>query len=217
MAKESSCKLQIGREKHEGNVRMEADHIDFAGATKYRFRIAEVTNPRLSGAALRFNFHGNPVSMTLSSERVAETWYECVMHPRSLADKLGVAAGSVVRVLNLDDAELSSSLAEKKIRVLSNGDGRCDMVMLGVERPAELRQLEGLVEDLPADGAIWVVLPKSARNITKANVFAAAKEAGMKNVEVVDFSENRAAYKMVCLPSTLRKRGGASQSAALKA
>ncbi|HWL92017.1 MAG TPA: hypothetical protein VNT79_00655 [Phycisphaerae bacterium] len=197
MAMESTCKLQVGRDRFEGQVRMEADHIDFAGATKYRFRIAELTNPRQSAETVQFNFHGNPVSMKLSSLRVAEQWIQCMLHPRSLADKMGVASGHVVRVLNLDDGELNTSLAAKKIRLLDNGDGCCNVVMLGVDRPAELRQLGGLVEDLHADGAIWVILPKSARNISKANVFAAAKDAGMKNVEVIDFSDNRAAYKMV--------------------
>jgi len=197
MAMESACKLQVGRDRHDGTVRMEADHIDFAGATKFRFRIAEISNPRREGDAIRFNFHGNPVAITLSSTKTAETWIEYVLHPQTLADKLGVVEGAKVRILNLDDAELNTSLATKKIRMQDNGDGGCDLVMLGVERAAELRQLGSLVDDLHQDGAIWVVMPKSVRTVTKQNVFAAAKEAGMKNVEVVDFSENRAAYKMV--------------------
>ncbi len=197
MAMESACKLQVGRDQFEGDARLDVDHIDFAGATKYRFRLAEIANPRRKGDTIQFSFHGNPVSLTISSVRAAEEWIEYVQNPQTLADKLGVGEGHTVRILNLDDSELMSSLESKKTKLLSSSNGRCDMVMLGVERAAELRQLGDLSRRLRPEGAIWVVLPKSVRTVTKANVFAAARDAGMKQVEVLDFSENRAAYKIV--------------------
>ena len=204
MAMESTCKLQVARDRYEGTVRMEADHIDFAGSTKFRFRIAEIASPRREDDTLRFSFHGNPVGITLSSLKAAEEWIDYIQHPQTLADKLGVVEGCTVRVLNLDDLELKTSLEAKKTRVLNGLGGRCDMIMLGVERASELRQIEDLTEELRDEGAIWVVLPKSVRTVTKANVLAAAREAGLKQVEVLDFAENRAAYKMV-RPRTVRK------------
>ncbi len=197
MAMESACKLRVGRDQYEGVARLDVDHIDFAGATKYRFRLAEIANPRRKGDTIRFSFHGNPVSIAISSVRAAEEWIDYVQNPRTLADKLGVGEGHTVRILNIDDSELMNSLESKKTKVLSNSNGRCDMVMLGVERASELRQIGDLSQRLRPRGAIWVVLPKSVRTVTKANVFAAAREAGMKQVEVLDFSENRAAYKIV--------------------
>ncbi len=209
MVMESACKLQVGKDRYDGRVRMEADHIDFAGSTKFRFRLAEITNPRRDGDLIRYSFHGNPVALSLGdSDRTGE-WIDYMLHPQSLADKLGVHEGNTVRVLNLDDSELISSLEEKHTKVISNSGSRCDMVMLGVERAAELRQIGDLTESLRSDGAIWVVLPKSVRTVTKASVSAAAREAGMKHVEVVDFSDNRAAYKMV-RPTPVRKKRGAS-------
>ncbi|MBK8269437.1 MAG: DUF3052 family protein [Planctomycetes bacterium] len=205
MAMESACRLQVGRDRYEGQVRMEADHIDFSGATKFRFRLAEISNPRREGEVIRFNFHGNPVGITLGAVHATGDWIDYIQHPQSLADKLGVADGHTIKMLNIEDVELSRSLSNMKVKVQTNGDGMADMVMLGVDRAAELRQLGSLVEELRDDGAIWVVMPKSVRTVTKANVFAAAKEAGMTNVEVVDFSENRAAYKMV-RPEVARKK-----------
>ncbi len=209
MAMESSCKLQVGRDRYEGLVRMEADHIDFAGSTKFRFRIAEIASPRREDDTLRFSFHGNPVGIIVDSVKTAEEWIDYIQHPQTLADKLGITEGCTVRVLNLDDFELKSSLEAKKTRVINGLGGRCDMVMLGVERASELRQIEDLTEELHEDGAIWVVLPKSVRTVTKANVLAAAREAGLKQVEVLDFAENRAAYKMV-RPRVARRPAGAN-------
>ena len=197
MAMESACRLQVGKDRYDGNVRMESDHIDFAGATKFRFRIAEIANPRREGDGVRFSFHGNPVTIRLPNNKTSESWMDYILHPQTLADKLGVCEGHSVRVVNLEDGELMSSLEQKNTKVLSDTRGQCDLVMLGVERASELRQLGDLTANLRPDGAIWVVLPKSVRTVTKANVFAAAREAGMKQVQVVDFSDNRSAYKIV--------------------
>lgn len=213
MAMESACRLQMGKERHEGDVRMEADHIDFAGATKYRFRIAELTNPRREADGIRFSFHGNPVTITLDAEGTAKTWIKYIQNPQTLADKLGVEEGNTIRVLNLnDDDELMGSLRDREVKIVAEGKRRCDMVMIGVERAAELRQIGLLAETLKRNGAIWVVLPKSARTVTKANVFAAAREVGMKQVQMLDFTDNRAAYKIVRPTNGRSKRSSANGS-----
>ena len=209
MAMEAACKLQVGRDHYDGKVRLAADHIDFTGTTKFRFRLAEIAHPSRDSDALRFSFHGNPVRITLDSVRTAEDWIDHVLHPLTLADKLGAQEGQTVRVLNLDDSELLSSLANKKAKLVSNSTARCDMVMIGVERASELRQIESLTQRLRPEGAIWVILPKSVRTVTKANVFAAAKEAGLKQVQVLDYSDNRAAYKIVRPSAPKKKRRAA--------
>ncbi len=207
MAMESACKLQVGRDHYDGKVRMEADHIDFSGQTKFRFRITEMTGPRRQDLNILFGFHGHGVTIELSSERAAQNWIEYILHPRTLADKLGVKDGHTVRVMNLDDSELMDSLQTKNTKLVSQPSSRCDMVMLGVERSSELRQIEDLSENLRPNGAIWVVLPKSGRTVTKANVVAAVREAGLNHVEVVDYSETQAAHKIVRNNLARNKRG----------
>lgn len=198
MAFESACKVQIGKDRYEGKVRMEGDHIDFSGPPKFRFRISEMRTPRRTELAIRFGFHGHSVVLELASLRAAENWIDYIQHPQTLADKLGVKEGNTVRVMNLDDIELISSLQSKNTKLVNRSSStRCDLVMLGVERSSELRQLEDLSETLRPKGAIWVVLPKTGRTVTKANVFAAAREAGLNHVEVVDYSETMHAHKIV--------------------
>ena len=210
MAMDSACKLQVGREHYEGKVRMEGDHIDFAGPTKFRFRLNEIRSARREDDSIMFNFHGNAVAIKLTSGRAADTWLDYIQHPQTLADKLGVKEGHAVRVLNLDDGELRNALETKKTTVVQQAADRCDIVMLGVERPSELRQLEDLSENVQPEGAIWVVLPKSVRTVTKANVLAAAREAGLRYTdEVVDYSETQAAYKIVRAPVIRRSQAPA--------
>jgi hypothetical protein len=210
MAMESACRLQMGKDRYDGKVRMEADHIDFSGNTKFRFRLTEITQPRQEETAILFGFHGYTVKIDLSNLKTTEQWIDYILHPQSLAEKLGVKDGHTIRVMNIEDNSLLSSLHGKKTKLVSNSEARCDMVMLGVERASELRQLEGLSENLRPDGAIWVVLPKSVRTVTKQNVFAAAREAGLVHVEIVDFSETQAAHKIV-------RNGHASKRSPVKA
>jgi len=197
MAMESACKLQVGREHYEGKVRMEGDHIDFAGLTKFRFRLNETRNARREEEAILFSFHGNAVGIRLTSGRAAEEWLDYIQHPQTLADRLGMREGTVVRILNLEDADLVSSLEDRKTRIVSNGGDPYEVVMLGVERASELRQIQDLLETMPPEGAVWVVLPKTGRMVSKANVFAAVKEAGLHHAEAIDYSETQTAFKIV--------------------
>lgn len=205
MAMESACKLQVGKEKYDGKVRMEGDHIDFAGNTKFRFRISEMRDPHQEDLCILFNFHGHAVIIELSSLRAAQNWIDYILHPQTLADKLGVKEGQTIRVMNLDDEELINALQSKNTKLVSRARSRCDLVMLGVERSAELRQLEDLGESLRPRGAIWVVLPKTGRMVTKANVVAAVREAGLSHVEIVDYSETMSAHKII-RPNAPKKR-----------
>jgi hypothetical protein len=214
MAMESACKLQVGKEHYAGKVRMEADCIDFSGQTKFRFRLAETSNAHREEDVIHFGFHGHPVTITLGDVKRAEAWIAYILHPRTLADKLGVKEGQSVRVLNLDDNELLHSLESKRAKFVQNPTARCDMVMLGVERASELRQIEDLTENLRPNGAIWVVLPKSIRTVTKANVIAFVREAGLNHVEVVDYSETQHAHKIVRRPQPKGRNG--SNSAATR-
>jgi len=196
MAMESACKLSVSRDRYEGRVRMEGGYIDFAGTTKFRFRLAEIRNPRQEGTSICFDFHGNAVEIVLS-ERASGRWIEYILNPQSLADKLGVRDGQTVRILNLDDPELTASLSAKSARLVNGTSQRCDLVMLGVERASELRQIGDLGETLAPGGSIWVVLTKALRTVTKANVITIAREAGLAHVKIVDYSETRAAYRIV--------------------
>jgi hypothetical protein len=208
MAMESACKLQVGKDRYDGKVRMEADHIDFAGQTKFRFRLTEIRNPQQDSEAISFGFHGHAVQIGLGNLRTAENWINYILHPQTLADKLGLRDGQAIRVQNLDDPELMSSIDSKKVRVVTSGVVRCDMVVLGVERASELRQVEDLLDNLKLDGVIWVVLQKTLRTVTKANVVAIVREAGLAHEGVIDYSESHAAHRIM-RPLGQRKRPAA--------
>lgn len=196
MGSESTCQLRIGREQYKGIARLEAEHIDFSGPMKFRFRFSEIRNPGRTGEDLTFNFHGHTVRLGIGER--SEKWLESILHPKTLVEKLGVKPGHLVRMVNFDDAELSARIVEHKGR-MAGRDARdpCDLILFAVERPAELRQLSAMLRELQPDGAIWVVIPKGNKNITQANVFGAAREGGLVEVKTCGFSDTQSAYKLV--------------------
>jgi len=194
MGNETVCTLRVGKDLYSGKARMDADHIDFVGPTKFRFRLAEIREPSYSSGALRFDFHGNKIALSVGDRTVR--WYDAVVNPKSPADKIGVRAGSKVRLVNVDDEAIVRSLTEAGARVIHEREDGCAAILLGVERAADLRHLERLAESLEPDGAVWIVIAKTSRAITQGNVVAAARQAGLHDVKAHSLTDAFMAYRL---------------------
>lgn len=203
MASESPCKLRMGREQYIGIARLDAEHIDFAGQTKFRFRFSEMRNPSLVDALLAFDFHGNPVRMDVGER--APKWLDSIRNPKSLSEKIGVRTGDVVRFVNFEDPILCEQIVQKDARMVgSEWKEPCNLIVFGVERPPELRQLESLAESVLPDGAVWVMLPRISKTITQSNILAAVRQAGLlDSIKPVTYSDSFTAYKVL---AAARKR-----------
>lgn len=212
MGMEAACNLRVGKESYRGRARMDADHIDFTGQTKFRFRLSEIREPSFASGTLRFDFHGNKIALSVGDR--TEKWYDAVIHPKSPADKLGVRAASIVRVVNLDEEAILDSIASKKAIITRDRGDSCEVILLGVDKPGDLKQLPSLAETLRADGVLWVVLPKSARTVTQGNVQAAARLAGLFDLRQVSLSDTHAAYRLA--RASARRNNGARTAAAAK-
>lgn len=196
MGSESQCHLRIGREQYKGTARLEAEHIDFSGPTKFRFRFSEIRSPGRAGGDLTFNFHGHSVRLGLGER--SEKWLESILHPKTLEEKLGVKPGHLVRLVNFDDRDLCARIEERKGRIAGReARGPVNLILFSVERPAELNQLKSMAREIEPDGAIWVIIPKANKNITQANVMAAARESGLVDVKVCSFSDTQSGYRLV--------------------
>lgn len=194
MGMEAACTLRVGSEQYAGKARLDADHIDFTGQTKFRFRLSEIRSPSYQAGALRFEFHGNKIALSVG-DRTAK-WYDAVMNPKTPAEKLGLPAGSRVRIINIDDEAIVSSLTEHGVTLIADRSDNCDAVLLGVERPADLRQIPSLADTLQPEGVIWLILSKSSRAVTQGNVQGAARNVGMTELKDVSVTEAFSAYRL---------------------
>src|SRR5262249_55790280 len=191
---EAACTLRVGSEQYMGKARLDPDHIDFTGQTKFRFRLAEIRDPAMAGGSLRFEFHGNRISLSVGDR--TNKWYEAVINPKTPAQKLGLHAGDRVRVVNIEDPVVLESLAEAKIDVTTDRVDDCDAILLTAERPQDLRQVPSLVEILAPTGAIWIFVPKTTRNLTQGNIVATARAVGMTDIRETSVSDLHNAYRL---------------------
>ena len=121
------------------------------------------------------------------------------MSTRPLLDKLGVKPSSKVCVVHLDDAGFISLLRERTSDiVLREPRTPCDLVFLGVSKPAELKRLNVIKTWIEPNGAIWVVRPKGGRSaIRDIDVIEAGLAAGLVDNKIASFSDTQGAMRLV--------------------
>ena len=73
----------------------------------------------------------------------------------------------------------------------------CDVLFFGAETAGELTEIKKLMPFLKKDGALWIVYPKGQKVITEGDVLSAGRNAGLKDIKVVGFSETHTALKFV--------------------
>ena len=118
---------------------------------------------------------------------------------RSLLDKLGVAPGARVAILNLDEPWFMGLLAERTADVtVGLPAAETDLIFLGAETGSDLLILERLRPQIRQNGGIWVVSRKGkAATLRDVDVIDGALAAGLVDNKVVSFSGTQTALRLV--------------------
>jgi hypothetical protein len=117
---------------------------------------------------------------------------------KSRLDKLGVAPGLVVSVLDVEDPSFHDAL-RARIGAFTERQpaGGSDLLFYGAHAAVDLERIPELKGSLKPAGALWVIRPKGRPEITEAQVMAACKKAGLVDVKVAGFSSTHTAEKFV--------------------
>lgn len=117
---------------------------------------------------------------------------------RSRLDKLGVKAGMRVALVGLDDAEFVKELKERTTDIEPERPRReTDMIVLRIERGADLKRLKTLQVWIKRDGVIWVLWTKGRKELGEGHVRDAALASGLVDVKVMAFSAALSGLKLV--------------------
>ena len=114
---------------------------------------------------------------------------------RSRLDKLGVKDETTVVVLDVADADFKAELAGRKVKVRRSGPA--DVVIWGLDEPADLARLPALIDWIHPAGALWAVWAKGRKELNENHVREAALDAGLVDVKVARFSDTHSALKLV--------------------
>jgi hypothetical protein len=198
MGLESNCSLVRGRTRIEGKALLETDHLLFRGdGERTKVMLGTATTAEERAGKLVLTHEQGTVTLVLP-DGVAAKWLSKIRNPRGLLDKLGVAEGARVAVIDMDDASFLEQLRQRTDDITGAPKGERDLIFLGAESAKALTRLADLRKRLVPNGAIWVVHRKGKDATLKdIEVFAAAKRAGLVDTKVASFSATHTAEKLV--------------------
>jgi hypothetical protein len=194
MGRDAIGTVRIGDRTGESKVLLETDELILRGAVKARVPFKALTAIEPGPDGLRLSWPGGTVTVELP-EAEASRWADRITNPPSLLDKLGIADGTAVVVLDVADEVFRAELAGRKVKVRRSGPA--DVVLWGVDEPADLARLPALIDWIHPAGALWAVWAKGRKELNENHVREAALDAGLVDVKVARFSDTHSALKLV--------------------
>lgn len=196
MGYEAPCTLHLDGRSTLGTAHLEQHDLVFRGGIRLAVPLKAITSARAAAGRLTVTWVGRTAEFAIGPP--AEKWADRITNPPSRLDKLGVKAGLSVLFVSLDDAAFADEVSRSGARILTRARaGTADLLFFGADQRASLGRLAKLVAAIASSGGIWVVRPKGRREITDADVRAAAGRAGLVDVKVVSFSGTQTAEKLV--------------------
>lgn len=186
MGQEIDCRMRYGGKTSQGKALLESDHLLFRGTERLKVLLKDLRAVKAADGILVLDFAGGPAELELG--KAAEKWAAKILHPPSRRDKLGLKPGTKVRFLGDFDADFRAELRDCTVVARA-----ADLVFLAAGRREDLAP----VAKLPAAAALWIVYPKGVTAIREAEVIAAGRAAGWKDVKVAAFSATHTALKFV--------------------
>jgi hypothetical protein len=186
MGQEIECRMRYGKRSLAGKAYLETDYVLFRGEERVKVAFQDLTSVNAADGILRLEFAGGPAELELG--KAAEKWAEKILHPPSRLDKLGVKAGSTVRLVGQFDGDFIEELRGRGAVIAK----QAEIVMLAAETRADLEVVREL-----GGGALWVIYPKGGGAIREIEVIEAGRAAGMKDVKVLGFSKTHTGLKFV--------------------
>lgn len=190
MGQEKDCVLRQGKRRLKGRAQLETDFILFRerppGNGRLKIDLQDLKRVVAEDGVLALEWTGASAAMELGS--AAAKWAEKILHPPTLADKLGIKPGVAVAIEgDFGEAILASAGPAVK--------GKSDLLFFQASESADLSRIERLKSRLKPSGAIWIVYPKGVKTIREAEVIAAGRAAGLKDTKVARFSESHTALR----------------------
>lgn len=203
MGAEMACKWRVGGKSFEGTALLETDYLLLRSASRLRISFAQVRAVEAKGPVLVLSLEAETVELSLGLAAAAK-WAEKMARPKGIVEKLGVRMGSKVLVVGTFPAPFVGELEAVGARVTvgTRGSGY-DQVLFSPGSIGGLAKIAPLATRIVPNGGVWVVYPKGRKDLREADVLAAGRGAGLKDVKVARFSESHTALRFV-IPVAMR-------------
>src|SRR5262245_64829269 len=96
MCQDLECRMRLGRRALQSKAYLETDYLLFRGEDRVKILLKDLRNVTAADGVLKLDFEGGPAALELGA--AAEKWVRRILHPPTLADKLGLKPGLTVRL-----------------------------------------------------------------------------------------------------------------------
>ncbi len=197
MGNEVNGAVRTGKERHQGKILLETSEVIFRGAD-FRIKIAfdEIRNIVACDGELHVKTKTGTTVFKVGA--AAEKWRQKILHRKTRVEKLGVKAGTQVRLAGEFDADFLQELKASKPAIIPDrSSGPAEITFLATDTKNSLAAIGKHAKKLKDAQALWVVYPKGKKEITQLDVISAGRKAALKDVKVVGFSATHTALKFV--------------------
>jgi len=196
MGRELQCTVRSGGKHSVGKALLETSELVFRGEPRLKIPLASLTSVAAKNGELNLKWPEGSAVFELGEQ--AEKWAHAILHPKSVAEKLGVKPGSRISFLRLPSPELLKD-ARKSAAVFSDDKPLkdSDVIFFGADTTSDLTRAKKLLPSLASNGALWIVYPKGRKEITELQVLSAGREAELLDIKVVSYSPTHTALKFV--------------------
>jgi hypothetical protein len=196
MGRELQCTMRSGGKRFDGKALLETNEILFRGDLRLKIPLPSLKSVAARNGELHLQWMENSAVFELGDH--AEKWAHAILHPKTVAEKLGIKPGLKISALRVPEPEL---LQDIHTTAAAFADARplrdSDVIFFGAEVAADLGRIDKLIPSLASNGALWIVYPKGRKDITELQVLIAGREAGLVDIKVVGYSPTHTALKFV--------------------
>src|SRR5882757_5438287 len=187
MGKEATCTAHFGNRKSTGKALLETSELLFRpndGNPRVKILFSAIKSAKAVDGQLRLQTADGPVSFDLGA--AAEKWCHKILHPKTRAEKLGVKAGVNISLLGKFDQEFHQELLATTKIIYNEINSTSDIIFLLATSTKELAAgISKAAKAVKGATALWIVYPKTNKQITENDVLTAGRKSGLKDVKVV--------------------------------
>ena len=204
MGREVTCTCERNGEPSQVKALIEPPHLILRGGIGLKIPIARLDNLAADGSRVTFHFKNDRFALVIGEEAAAK-WVNILRKPLpTLANKLGIAPDTKIKVIGqIDDEALRGALEQGQI-VLR---GKVGIIIARVSTRPELENAVERSLELVLNGAhLWIVYRKGKGNaINEHDVRETGLAAGIVDVKVAAVSDQLTGLKFVRRKAAAKK------------
>jgi hypothetical protein len=196
MGREAECTCNWNGTAAKVKALIEPPELILRGELRRRIPFTGMQHVRAHRDKLCFEFQKEIISLDLGNALAAKWVQYLTAPPPSLAKKLGITAGTVVRMIgDVDDDALQQAIASAS----SSATGPGDLIFARVNTPQDLhRALKSTADQLDRGVPIWFIYPKGKGHaLTESDVRNTALATGIVDTKVAAVSATLTALRFV--------------------